>query len=69
MAMNPDKIGTEKSFNSFNTGQLEGTYGSTVGADFYQTCIIYRLILKLVPKLPVYLVEDEHGLKLSTKAK
>ncbi|XP_023322231.1 28S ribosomal protein S24, mitochondrial-like [Eurytemora carolleeae] len=27
MALNPDKIGTEKSFNSFNTGQLEDTYG------------------------------------------
>ena len=27
MAMKPGKIGTHKSFNSFNTGQLEDTFG------------------------------------------
>ena len=27
MAVKPEQIGIHKSFNSFNTGQLEGTYG------------------------------------------
>ena len=27
MAVKPEQIGTHKSFNSFNTGQLEDTYG------------------------------------------
>lgn len=29
MAVKPEKIGTHKSFNSFNTGQLEDTYKDT----------------------------------------
>ena len=46
MAMIPEKIGTHKSFNSFNTGQLEGMLGWKKSLERGGTLLSYKLFIE-----------------------
>ena len=46
MSIQPDHIGIHKSFNSFNTGQLEGTYGYEKWFEKGGTLLSYKLFME-----------------------
>jgi len=46
MAMKPGKIGTHKSFNSFNTGQLEDTFGVETWGEKGGVNLTYKMFIE-----------------------